>query len=593
MLSNIYLREKIFFFTIYFFLLIALSTEFLSIFNLINYQSIRILWLLTVIIFFFINYNFLKKFNLKYFFKSKKVDFYLIILILFITFITSIIYPPNTINSMQYHLTKVLHWIQNKNLDFYPTNDLRELILAPLAEFTILHLYLIFGGDYFSNLVQWYSMIVTCLVVSLISKELNCNYKFQIFSILFCVTLPMGILQSSSTQNNYVMSLWLVIMAYSLIKFRKNNKFKYLFTFSVSVGLGILTKATFYFFAFPFFIWFILILLNSPLNKKYLFFFLIPIIIITINLGHFYRVTKLYQNPLGLSEETVKWNNEIIDHKVLLSNSIKNFSLNLATPLKEKNESLSKLINKINNFIGIESSDSRTTLGGRGYYIPFSLYESTAPNTLHFLIFFFSIFFLQKKNNQFIKFYFISIAVGFFLFSLLVKWAPQNNRILLSLFILMAPLVAYIFENSLLKNFYKFIISILFIWALPYLFFNKSRPILASIILYEKRISFEKPFFLTLNREELYYIADKNLSNRELYKIHLKILDQIILNNCNYIGFDDYYDNLDYPFWIILKKKLNKEFYFYNVNVSNKSKVYSKRFNILTNITNNNCIVKL
>ena len=101
-------------------------------------------------------------------------------------------------------------------------------------------------------------------------------------------------------------------------------------------------------------------------------------------------------------------------------------------------------------------SDSRTTLGGRGYYIPFSLYENTAPNTLHFLIFIFIIFFFKNRSNQFIKYYFISIVIGFFLFSLLVKWAPQNNRILLSLFILMAPLIAYIFENSLLKNFYKF-----------------------------------------------------------------------------------------------------------------------------------------
>ena len=130
---------------------------------------------------------------------------------------------------MTYHMTKVMNWIQNENLNFYPTNDIRELILAPFSEYIILHLYLLLGGDYLANLAQWYSMFVSCLGVSLIAKELNCNTKYQTLSALFCATVPMGIMQSTSTQTDYVTSMWIVLMVYFLLKFIRQNRFLYYF----------------------------------------------------------------------------------------------------------------------------------------------------------------------------------------------------------------------------------------------------------------------------------------------------------------------------------------------------------------------------
>ena len=103
-----------------------------------------------------------------------------------------------------------------------------------------------------ANLAQWYSMFVSCLGVSLIAKELNCNTKYQTFAALFCATIPMGIMQSTSTQTDYVTSMWIVLMVYFLLKFIGQNRFLYLIFFSVCLGLGALTRNILLFFALPF-----------------------------------------------------------------------------------------------------------------------------------------------------------------------------------------------------------------------------------------------------------------------------------------------------------------------------------------------------
>ena len=40
--------------------------------------------------------------------------------------------PPNTWDAMTYHLSRVEHWIQNKNVEYYPTPNIRQLFHQPL-----------------------------------------------------------------------------------------------------------------------------------------------------------------------------------------------------------------------------------------------------------------------------------------------------------------------------------------------------------------------------------------------------------------------------------------------------------------------------
>jgi len=80
----------------------------------------------------------------------------------------------------------------------------RQLFNPPWAEFAMLHLALLGGDERWANGVQWFSMLGSLAGVSLIAKHLGAAARGQLFSALFCATIPMGILQAAGTQNDYV-----------------------------------------------------------------------------------------------------------------------------------------------------------------------------------------------------------------------------------------------------------------------------------------------------------------------------------------------------------------------------------------------------
>jgi hypothetical protein len=69
--------------------------------------------------------------------------------------VTAVVAPPNTFDSMTYHMSRVMHWIQNGSLASYPTQIARQLYPPPGAELAILQFQILSGGDRFANLVQW------------------------------------------------------------------------------------------------------------------------------------------------------------------------------------------------------------------------------------------------------------------------------------------------------------------------------------------------------------------------------------------------------------------------------------------------------
>jgi len=110
-----------------------------------------------------------------------------------VTLLVALVAPPNTWDSMTYHMSRVAHWAQNGAISFYPTHIPRQNHMAPFAEQGILHLYLLWGGDRLANLVQWFSMIGCLAGVSLIAAYLGAGALGQILSAFFAATLPMGV----------------------------------------------------------------------------------------------------------------------------------------------------------------------------------------------------------------------------------------------------------------------------------------------------------------------------------------------------------------------------------------------------------------
>jgi hypothetical protein len=143
--------------------LVALSTEVMGFFHAIDRQSMVVFWVVVLAV----NLGLILRNRRAIWrkFQKPQVDGALawgmlgvIVIYLGITFLVAIIAPPNTNDSMQYHMSRVMHWIVNRSVDFFPTPSDRQLWMPPFAEYAILHFQVLAGNDRFANMVQWMSM---------------------------------------------------------------------------------------------------------------------------------------------------------------------------------------------------------------------------------------------------------------------------------------------------------------------------------------------------------------------------------------------------------------------------------------------------
>jgi hypothetical protein len=81
--------------------------------------------------------------------------------------------PPNTWDAMQYHLPRIVHWLQNRSVALYPTHELKQLHMAPGAEYLMLQLHALWGGDRLDNLMQWFAMLGSVVGVSVLARSLG------------------------------------------------------------------------------------------------------------------------------------------------------------------------------------------------------------------------------------------------------------------------------------------------------------------------------------------------------------------------------------------------------------------------------------
>ncbi|MCJ7567342.1 MAG: glycosyltransferase family 39 protein, partial [Anaerolineales bacterium] len=215
--------------------------------------------------------------------------------------VIAIVSPPNNADSLLYHMTRVMHWAQNRTLDHYPTAYHHQLAMPPWAEMAILTLRIFWGDDRFANLIQWFSLIGSAVGVSALAALLGARFRGQLLAAVFSLSIPMGVLQASSTQNDYVAALWLVCLAYFVLlsKKRQLDRIEQLIM-AGAVGLGMLTKVTFYIYAFPWLVWFLFSQRFLADRKKFVFAFtLMTLLVVTLNLGYWSRNLSTYGTPFG------------------------------------------------------------------------------------------------------------------------------------------------------------------------------------------------------------------------------------------------------------------------------------------------------
>src|SRR3990172_12432046 len=116
--------------------------------------------------------------------------------------------PPNTWDSLTYHMARVAHWAQNHSLAPFATGNERQNFMPPAAETAMLQVYVLAGGDRLVNFVEWFAMLGSVVGVTLIARALGAARLGQVFSALFVLTLPLRIAPASRPLPASVVAFW-------------------------------------------------------------------------------------------------------------------------------------------------------------------------------------------------------------------------------------------------------------------------------------------------------------------------------------------------------------------------------------------------
>jgi len=467
-----------------------------------------------------------------------------IVLVLLITAFIAWVTPPQTWDSLNYHMSKVAHWAQNNSVKPYASGVIVQNSLPPGAEFNILHLYILSGGDRLSNFVEWFAMIGSLVAVSLAAKKLGAGESEQILSVVFAVTLPMGIVQASSTMNDYVVAFWVVCAAVeTLILMQERISITNILMLSGAAGLAILTKPTAYPFLIPFALLAAYIIIKNVGWKMLLGYSSLAIVmVVLINAGHFFRTVDLYGTPFP-EDQINRHANQMRNLKGLTSNTIRNISLHLGTPSPHFNKAMAITINQIHTWLNIDVNDPGTTAFTKFRLKKPSTNEITAGNSAHMWLLIAALGLLLFRRRRLpgpAALYGIATMLTFLIFAFLFKWEPFASRFHLPFFILAAPVVGLMLFKTLTSCFAQIIGLALLVLSLPWLLSIQSRPLVPDALSTVGSIINE-------SREVLYFAVEPG------YRApYVDITKRITAEGCTSVALAISGGGAEYPFWVLL-----------------------------------------
>ncbi len=464
--------------------------------------------------------------------------------------LTAILSPPNSADAMAYHLPRVVYWAQAGSVAFFPTPYLNQIMLQPLAEYLMLHTYLLTGGDRLINLIAFAAYAGSIVGVSAVAGAFGLNTRSQAWAALFCATLPNAILQASGAKNDFLLAFWLVCAVY----FAARRDALWL---ALSVALALATKGTAYLFLPPLLVYAAVVLPRRRLAW-------IAGAICVLNGPQYARNLQLSGSPLGFDsaqgDGVFRWRNEHLTWKPAVSNALRHTSEQLGARSVRWNQWVYDRVVGIHRTLGLDPEDRDTTWPGAHYGPPLNAnHEANANNRWHLLLIAAAAIFAAATRNRRWMLYASALLAAFLLFCLYLKWQPFLARMELPLFVLGAPLAAFLVEK--LRYPAAAVVLALFLAnnARPALFENWTRPLKGPHSLWATA------------RDDDYFRDMGQWNNRASY---LESVDRTARSGCTEIGLDISENQLEYPFQALLRER-NPRVRFVHTGVTNASARYA------------------
>lgn len=413
------------------------------------------------------------------------------------TFVVALAASPNNWDSMVYHNARVMEWWDHGSVAPWDTPSERQLRMPPLASYFKLAFLGLTGNDVLFNLVQWAFFAFAILATAGLAARLVPSGRAAPWAALLVATIPMAILQSTSTQNDVVVAGYLLAAAFFAARaFAADGAPACdLALAGAAAGLGLATKGTAYLFA---------ALLGGAALAALLRLArrrgaerrawaaglaAAAALVVLPNAGFWWRNAGTFGSPLTSAYELVR------PADIFRAGAARSAALGVSQALRAADLQLGQL-----RLVGLEGAVLAATRGIHGVLglsvddpaisstFPFARvarqplnHEDTAPSTATFLVLAGTTVVAVARRSlpgrRAVLFAFAWGWSAWLLVALGVRWMPWNARLQLPALFLLAVPAGAVFAQCLGRIPLAVLTFLLVVQALPALLVNSSRPL--------------------------------------------------------------------------------------------------------------------
>lgn len=450
-----------------------------------------------------------------------------------VTFVVALVAAPNTWDSMTYHLPRVMHWAQNASVGYYPTAISRQNENPSGAEVLLLHLYLLTGNDRLFNLVQWGGYIGSAVACSLAAGFLGAPVAGQWLAALSAMSIPMVVLQSTSTQTDLAAAGWIMTALVFLYRRMNEGRRLDLVLAGLSAGLAVMTKGTVAVFL-PFLLFFIIFSFRRRGKKALLDVLVIGLCVALIMGGWVWRYGQAARQGLLVREAEGLFLKDR-EPGILASNVIKQAASECVLPFRPVVEGCARVTAELHRALGIKVDDERTTGGPirHMFLIGMALDEDYAGNFLHLLVFTGIAVVGLFIGGASVRWYALCWFGVMLLFGAVFKWQPWINRLHVPGLIAAAPLAGAFLGRFRVAG---WLLSAVFLFmGLTAALYNNTRPLVGANTIWN------------VSREQQYY-----WKKPFLFEPYGQVAGLIKARDCRNVGLRVGGDSWEYPWWALL-----------------------------------------
>jgi len=460
-----------------------------------------------------------------------------------ITALIALVAAPNNWDAMTYHMARVGFWIQSGSVDYHAAINLNRDYQAPLASYAMLNLFLLGHGDQLVNLVDLASFVGCAVVASLIAAQLGASRVGQGIAGLVVATLPMAILQATSSQNHIVVAFWLLCLASIVLALRDHAGWRGMTEAGLCLGLAVATKGSAYAFAGPFVLWAGVIALRRFGLAAVPRGAVMAALALALNLPTFVRNLAVFGQPLGPSGEIqAMFVPSAITPGTLVERALQEASLQMGTPWTRLDQIVGRIFTWIASTLGLSLTDPRvvqpTVPWGPTHM---SLVEDNAGNLLAFALIAAVAVVIVARHRGTPLIYLLAVAGSCLLYFALLRFTVWNSRWSLALFVLAAPIVG-VAVGSWRSSVPVLLGVILVVASTPWLLRSYDRPLVGP------------GSILTTDRTTQYFAM-----RPELEAPYVAVAKSIEASGCRDVGYALRTDEAwEYPLWRMLNPTGNE-----------------------------------